>query len=52
MIIILDCSEVDIKVLNANMKTIEFDNCKRVSENNENTNGILAITQERAKFFL
>ena len=48
----LDCSEVDIKVLDANMKTVEFDDCKGVSENNGDTNNILTMIQERAKFFL
>ena len=48
----LGCSEVNIKILNANMKTVEFDNCREISENNRNTNNILVIIQEKAKFFL
>ena len=52
MITMLGCSEVNIKILNANMKTVEFDNCREISENNRNTNNILVIIQEKAKFFL
>jgi len=52
MITMLGYSKVDIKVLNTNMKTVKFDNCRRVLENNGNTNDILVMIQERAKFFL
>ena len=36
-------SEVDIKVLDVNIKTIEFDDCREISENNGNINDILVM---------
>jgi len=37
MIVILDHLEVDIEIMGS-------DNCRELSENNRNTNGILAVT--------
>ena len=43
MITMLDHSEVDIKVSDTSIKTIKSNNCREVSEDNRNTNSILAI---------
>ena len=33
------------------METIGFNNCREMSENNRDTNGMLAVMQERTRFF-
>ena len=33
------------------METIGFNNCREISENNRDTNGMLAVMQERTRFF-
>ena len=43
MIAILGCSEVDIGVLDVDMKTMEFDNFREVLGDNRDANGILAM---------
>ena len=50
IIAMLGHSELDIEVSDAGMRTAEFNNCKGMSRSNENTNGVLAITQEGARF--
>ena len=42
--------ELDMEVSDAGMRTAESNNCKGMSRSNENTNGVLAITQEGARF--
>jgi len=42
MIAILGCLEVDTKVLDAGMETVESDDCREVSRDNRDANGILA----------
>jgi len=39
----LGCSEVDIEISDASMETMEFDDCREVSGDNRDTNGVLAI---------
>ena len=51
MIVMLNCSELDTEVSDAGMKTMKSDNCRVMSRNNRDTNGILATIQERARFF-
>ena len=46
----LDCSELDTEVSDAGMETMKSDNCRVMSRNNGDTNGILATTRERARF--
>ena len=46
----LDHSELDTKVLDADIKTIESNNCKGVSRDNGDANSMLATMQERARF--
>ena len=41
MIVILGCSEVDTKVSDAGMETVESDDCREVSRDNRDANGIL-----------
>ena len=50
MIVMLDHSEIDIEVLDAGMKTVESNDCKGVLEDNRDANGVLATTQEGARF--
>ena len=50
MIIILDCLELDIKVSDAGMETTESDDCRRMSRNDRDTNSVLAIIYEEARF--
>jgi len=42
MIAILGCSELDMKVSDADMKTVESDDCRGISRNNGDANGMLA----------
>jgi len=50
MIVILDRSEVDIEVSDADMETTESNSCKEVSGDDKDANRVLAITQEGARF--
>ena len=43
IIVILGCLEIDIKISDASMETIESNDCKEVSRDDRNTNGMLAI---------
>ena len=50
MIVMLDHSELDMKVSDAGMETAESNDCRGVSGKNENTNGVLAAIREGARF--
>ena len=50
MIVMLDCSELDIEVSDTGMETMEFDNCREVSRKDGNANGVLAVMWEGARF--
>jgi len=41
MIIILDHSKVNTEVLNTDIETVEFDDCREVSEDDRDINSIL-----------
>ena len=43
-------SEVDIGVSDTSIETVEFNNYREVSEDNGDTNGMLAVTWEGARF--
>ena len=43
MIAILDCSEIDIEVSDIGMETMESDDCREMSRDNGDANGVLAI---------
>ena len=51
MIIILDHSKVNIEVLYADIETVEFDDCREISEDNRDINSVLATMWEEARFF-
>jgi len=50
MIVMLDCSELDMEVSDAGMETTESNDCRGVSRNNGDTNGMLAAIQGEARF--
>jgi len=50
MIVMLGCSEIDMKVSDTSMETIESNNCRRVLGNNRDANSVLAVMQEEARF--
>ena len=43
MIVILDCSEVDTKVSDADMEKTESNDCREMLGDNRDANGVLAI---------
>ena len=43
MITILDYLKIDIEVSNADIETAEPNNCREISEDNRDTNGVLAM---------
>ena len=51
MIAMLGCSELDTEVLDTGMKIVGSDDCREVSRKDRDTNGVLAIIQEEARFF-
>ena len=50
-IIILGCLKVDMKVSDTGIETIGLNDYREISEDNGDTNSMLAIMQERARFF-
>ena len=50
IIIMLDHSELDTEVSDADMETVEPNDCKEMSRSNRDANNVLAITQEGARF--
>ena len=51
IIVMLGHSEIDIKILDVSMETMEFNDYREISEDNRDINKMLAIMQERARFF-
>ena len=51
MIVMLDCSEINIEISDTSMETIESDDCREMSRDDGDTNNILATIQEGARFF-
>ena len=43
----LSCSKINIEVSDYSIKTVEFSECREMSEYNEVTNGVLAIMHSR-----
>jgi len=43
MIVILGCLEIDIEVLDIDIETVESNKCRRVSRDDRDTNGVLAV---------
>jgi len=50
MIVILGCSEVDKEISSAGMETVKSNDCREVSEDNEDANRMLVTMQEKARF--
>ena len=50
MIAILGHLELDMKVSDAGMETIESNDCRGMSKRDEDANGVLATMQEEARF--
>ena len=50
MITMLDYSELNTEVLDTGMETMKSDDCRGASSKDGDTNGVLATTQEGAKF--
>jgi len=50
MIVMLGHLELDIEISDAGMETIESNDCRGISTNDRNTNGVLAAIQEGARF--
>jgi len=50
MIAMLGCLELDMKISDTGMETMESDDCRRMSRNNRDANGLLAAIQEEARF--
>ena len=50
IIVMLDHSELDTEVLDIGIETMESDNCREMSRDNRDANGILAAMWERARF--
>ena len=49
MIAILNYSEVNMEVSDAGMETTDSDNCREISRDNGDANGVLAITWKKAR---
>jgi len=50
MIVMLDCPELDTEVSDADMETAESNNCRGLSKKDRDSNGVLAVTHEGARF--
>jgi len=50
MIVMLGCSEIDMEVSNASIETADSDDCREMSRDDGDTNGMLAAMQEGARF--
>ena len=46
----LNCSEINIKISDTSMKTTDSDDYREILGDDEHTNGVLAMTQERVRF--
>jgi len=50
MIAMLGYPELDMEVSDAGMETAESDDCREMSKKDGDANGVLAVTQEGARF--
>ena len=50
MIAMLGRSELDMEALDTGIETMESGDCRRLSKKDRDTNGMLAVTQEGARF--
>ena len=51
MIVISDHPELDMEISDADMKTTESNNCRGISRNDGDANGMLATIYEGTRFF-
>jgi len=51
IIAMLGCPELDMEVSDAGMETAESDDCRGVSKEDGDANGVLAMTHEGVRFF-
>ena len=50
MITMLDHLEIDMKISDAGMKTVESNDCREISRDARDTNNMLATMQEGTRF--
>jgi len=50
MIAMLGHSELDIEISDTGMETVESNDCRGMSRNDRDTNGVLAVMQKGARF--
>ena len=50
IIAMLGCLELDMEALDTSMETVKSSDCRKMSKNNGNANGMLATIQEEARF--
>ena len=50
IIVILGCSEIDTEILSTDMETVKSSDCRKVLRDDGDTNEVLAIIQEKARF--
>jgi len=50
IIVMLDHLEIDIEISDASMKTTDSNDCRGVLRDDRDANGVLAMTQEEARF--
>jgi len=51
IIAMLGCLEIDTEVLDTSMEAVKSNECKEMSGDDEDVNGVLAVIQEEARFF-
>ena len=51
IIVILGCLELDIEISDAGMETTQSNDCREMSRNDRDANGVLAVTHKEARFF-
>ena len=51
IIVMLNCLEVNTEVSDIGMETTESNGCREISEDDRDTNGMLTVIWERARFF-
>jgi len=44
MIVMLDCSEINMEISDASIETTRFNDCREVSENDSDTSSVLTTT--------
>jgi len=50
MIVMLDYSELDTEVSDIGIETVKFNDCRKISRKDGDTNGVLATMREGTRF--